>query len=77
VVWLRKNAGGFVPLRIKRSLDRYVEAGTEPGGFIQAVIQNNFRLAWERADSCSRENLLAIVGATRIAMSERAKLEGK
>ena len=44
------------------AVQRYVEHGIQPGGFLTAVICNDLVGAINRADEDNRENLTAIVG---------------
>ena len=45
---------------IRKSLDAYVQQRRPLGGFLQAVIENNFMEAVGRADSRNVEQLVAI-----------------
>jgi hypothetical protein len=45
----------------KDTIDRYVEKGIEPGGFLTAVFENNLFEAVARADSLSIAELPEIV----------------
>ena len=47
--------------RFKKSLDRYVEHGIPPGGFLNAVLENNLTESFARADQFAIENLRHIV----------------
>jgi hypothetical protein len=43
------------------AIDRYVQTGCHPGDFLYAVITNNLKESFGRADSHNRENLFSIV----------------
>jgi hypothetical protein len=42
-------------------MQRYIEQRIEPGGFLLAVLRNDFRYAVERADVHNAPRLLSIV----------------
>lgn len=44
----------------KEGIDRYVQYGIRPGGFLTAVLENNLMGAMERADSENRIDLFEI-----------------
>ncbi len=54
--------GYTLPADIRDSLDAYVESGRQTGGFLEAVINNDLRLAISRADDESIKALPAILG---------------
>lgn len=43
------------------SINRYVEHKIEPGGFVRAVLENDLKNAFGRADAHNRHNLYDIV----------------
>ncbi len=47
--------------RFKQTIDLYVENGMQTGGFINAVLENNLKESFGRADSEAIENLPHIV----------------
>lgn len=47
--------------RFKKAIDRYVNDHTPTGGFLQAVLENNLRESFGRADEEAREQLFEIV----------------
>lgn len=51
-----------IPAHMLEVIERYVEHGTIPGDFIQAVICNNLHDALSLADDDSLRNILAYVG---------------
>lgn len=52
-----------LPMRedTKESLQRYLEKGIEPGGFLMAVLSNDLFGAFSRADTGNRVGMFAIV----------------
>lgn len=50
-----------VPTRIREALKRYIVDRIEPGGFLRAVLENDLREAFGRADDDNREAMFAIV----------------
>lgn len=42
---------GMLPFHMREPLQRYIEDGLEPGGFLQAVLENDLSGAVSRADS--------------------------
>jgi len=54
---LRSN----VPRHTLGGIDRYVNERIEPGGFLRAVLENDLREAFGRADLINREALFDIV----------------
>lgn len=50
-----------VPVHLREGLARYVVSGTEPGGFIQAVLQNDLKVAIVRGDKDSRAGITELV----------------
>lgn len=46
---------------IMASLDRYAAHGTPTGGFLRAVLENDLRESFARADQFNRRNLFDIV----------------
>ena len=51
----------MIPSHIRGAVERYVEEGIEPGGFLSAVIKNDLVNAIGRADSINKEHLEDIV----------------
>lgn len=51
-----------VSASILGSLERYLNYGIMPGGFLTAVLENNLKEACARADYENRGNLYNIVG---------------
>lgn len=51
-----------VPNSVRESLDRYVNQGIKPGGFVTAVLENNLMEAIGRADHINIEFLKDICG---------------
>lgn len=47
---------------IRESLERYINKGVEPGGFLRAVLSNDLKESFGRADFSNREHLFIIVG---------------
>ena len=50
------------PENYVQEIQRYVEHGLEPGGFLTAVLSNNLTEAFQRADDAATEALPHIVG---------------
>jgi len=50
-----------IPDRFKQSLDRYIQQGVIPGGFLHAVLANDLTMAVMRADEDSLPMLPDIV----------------
>lgn len=50
-----------VPMHLRNGLASYILHGTEPGGFLRAVLHNNLRDAILRADKDSRAGLGELV----------------
>lgn len=50
-----------LPEGIQRTLDLYVEHRVRPGHFIRAVLENDLREAFKRADDTSREYMFEVV----------------
>lgn len=46
-------------------LERYLNAGIEPGSFLTAVLQNNLSESFGRADHTNSRNLRNIIGYVR------------
>jgi len=46
-----------IPEHMKGGLDRYVRLGIRPGGFLQAVLRNDFVEAMIRADMQNKQHL--------------------
>ena len=51
-----------IPDYMMSGLERYVESGIAPGGFLSAVIENNLERAVSNADNVNRANIPAYVG---------------
>lgn len=51
----------MMPLHLKSALDDYVNFRTPPGGFLEAVLENDLRESFSRADDISRFHLFDIV----------------
>lgn len=49
------------PQTVKEALGRYVEHRIETGGFLRAVLENNLKESFQRADSWNLENMAHIV----------------
>ena len=47
---------------IKEAIDRYVQHGIQPGDFLRAVLSNDLKGSFARADEDNRRDLFAIVG---------------
>ena len=58
---MRKTDWRKLPERYKGALQRYIEYGTHPGGFLLSVLENNLLNAFGYADDKSREDLYTIV----------------
>ena len=56
-MWDQKSADELIPKRMQGGLKRYIEEGVTPGGFLVAVLENNLKEAFGRAD---QENQLII-----------------
>lgn len=50
-----------IPSHLMGAIDRYIEHGLPPGGFLTAVITNDLAGAFNRADNLSKEYLEDIV----------------
>ena len=50
-----------VPTHTLGGIDRYINEHIEPGGFLMAVLENNLREAFARADMSNREAMFDIV----------------
>jgi hypothetical protein len=50
-----------LPLHMQGAMQRWVENGIHPGGFLTAVLENDFVMAVSRADSVNKQNLVAYV----------------
>lgn len=50
-----------IPSHLMGAIDRYIEHGLSPGGFLSAIIQNDLAGAFNRADSLSKEHIENIV----------------
>ena len=53
------------PVHILDSINRYVEHGLEPGGFVKAVLSNDLVGAFKQADTASLRGLQDILGYCR------------
>ena len=51
----------MIPTRTVETIDRYVQKRVRPGGFVQAVLENNLMGAFNSADDENREALFDIV----------------
>ena len=47
---------------VKQSIDLYVEHGTPPGEFLEAVLADSLTMSWCRADDQNRKDLAEIAG---------------
>ena len=47
--------------RMLVAIENYIEHGQSVGGFLQAVISNNLKESFQRADDENRKNLVAFV----------------
>jgi len=54
----------YYPIRhdLLGALERYLNHGIMPGGFMTAVLENNLKEAFARADDTNIENMKNIVG---------------
>jgi len=50
----------MIPTRTKEAIDRYVDRHTPVGGFLEAVLSNNLKESFRRADEENRANLYDI-----------------
>ena len=50
-----------LPEHIRAGVQRYVERGIIPGDFLQAVICNNLKESFERADDINQNRMFDIV----------------
>lgn len=50
-----------IPPNLIAGIDRYLEHGYQPGGFLSAVLENDLIAAFERADDQSKEALGSLV----------------
>lgn len=50
-----------IPSHLMGAIDRYIEHGLQPGGFLTAVITNDLAGAFNRAGNLSKEYLEDIV----------------
>lgn len=50
-----------IPSHLMGAIDRYLQHGITPGGFLTAVITNDLAGAFNRADAISRHYLFDIV----------------
>lgn len=55
------DRGFYIPERIAKAIDGYLQRGEVPGHFLQAVIRNDLAAAVGRADDENLANLSAIV----------------
>ena len=46
---------------VENSIDRYVNHRIEPGGFVRAVLENDLKGAFGKADAYNRERMFEIV----------------
>ena len=51
----------YIPPHLQGGLERYLQHGIMPGGFLQAVLENKLKESFERADDISRAALPDIV----------------
>lgn len=51
----------IIPEQIKDSIDRYVETGCQTGGFLNAVLSNDLKESFSRADNDNRICMFEIV----------------
>lgn len=54
--------GDWLPKELKESIDAYMETGRPTGGFLEAIIDNDLRLAVGRADEINVKLLHVILG---------------
>lgn len=54
--------GHVLPENLQESIDAFVELGRPTGGFLQAVLDNDLRQAFAKADERSIEALPAVIG---------------
>ena len=55
------SADAKVPEHIQGAFDRWVSDGIPPGGFVTAVLENDLKGAFGRADSINLEHMQEIV----------------
>ena len=53
--------GTYIPVHIQPALINYIEHKRPTGSFLRAVLENNLREAFAKADGANRRNLFAIV----------------
>lgn len=58
---MEMDGPGHLPEHSKAGLDAYVEDGIPPGGFLQAVLSNDLKEAFGRADIENRTHMFEIV----------------
>lgn len=51
----------LVPVHMRGSLERYFDHGIDPGSFMTAVLSNDLKESFGRADDINRERLFDIV----------------
>ena len=49
----------YIPERMMGGLDRWIQHGIKPGDFLTAVLENNLRATFERADDKNSQNVPA------------------
>lgn len=47
----------MLPVHMRDAMQRYIESGIEPGGFLRAVLENDLMHAVGKADEINRERL--------------------
>jgi hypothetical protein len=62
MIKLRQSEHHPISESILGGLERYLNHGIMPGGFLTAVLENNLKEAFGRADNENSENMKNIVG---------------
>ena len=52
----------YIPDRMMGGIERYIEDGLPPGGFLTAILENDLEAAVSRADEENLRNIPAYVG---------------
>lgn len=59
--WKQDKADELVPRHIHRGLCLWICAGIEPGDFLQALLKNDLKETFARADDINKHAVLSIV----------------
>ena len=51
----------MLPHHMQDGMKDYIEKGYQPGGFLSALLCNNLRQTFERADSINRERIFSFI----------------